>query len=428
MKKLATILLTLAMVLELGFNGGTVVHAAKNSVLSKVEIITTYPAGGNKQEKYVNCVVRNKKKNSTRVISENDEVCWYKYSASDDVEFTSITKWNESDWKAMKKNEKFEEGKFYVASMYVTIDFGNDVFSSDKSAYSSNKNSRILDLNISASKKRVDIKVAYKCGKCVNKIFLEYSKDIQIGKTPRQMNGLKVSADIKDAFSSEMTKLMKSLYDMKGNDGASEWLKSVDGKKWDYMKADEKFKYNVKYKYNVSFVLMIGFAISMGTEDYLNMDTVTGFSEDPVLYVNGIDANSKKFDKLFEKIFIRRKAGSGTTVGKLKCKVLSKATKKKVGKIEITGTKNKKIKSVKIPDIVKIKGLKYKVTAIKAGAFRDCKKLKKVTIKAKSLKKIGKKAFYRKKGKKITFKVPKKLKKKYSKLIKKAKTNNYIVK
>lgn len=55
------------------------------------------------------------------------------------------------------------------------------------------------------------------------------------------------------------------------------------------------------------------------------------------------------------------------------------------------------------------------------NAFKGCKKLKKVTIKAAKLKSIGKNAF---KGiyKKATFKVPKKQLKKYKKLIKKKKT------
>ena len=57
-----------------------------------------------------------------------------------------------------------------------------------------------------------------------------------------------------------------------------------------------------------------------------------------------------------------------------------------------------------------------------------CKKLKRVVINSGNITKIGKKAFYRKGGKKITFKVPKSKKTKYKKLLKKAKTNKYVVK
>ena len=62
------------------------------------------------------------------------------------------------------------------------------------------------------------------------------------------------------------------------------------------------------------------------------------------------------------------------------------------------------------------------------GSFAGNKKLKKVVIKSNVISKIGKKAFFRKSGKKLVIKVPKKLKKKYKKLLKKAKTNKYVVK
>ena len=80
----------------------------------------------------------------------------------------------------------------------------------------------------------------------------------------------------------------------------------------------------------------------------------------------------------------------------------------------------KTLTSVTIRDKVKIDGKTVKVTKINKNAFKGCKKLKKVTIKAKSLKSIGKNAF---KGiaKKAVIKVPKAKKKAYKKLLKKAK-------
>lgn len=82
---------------------------------------------------------------------------------------------------------------------------------------------------------------------------------------------------------------------------------------------------------------------------------------------------------------------------------------------------SKKAKSVTILNKVKIGKKTYTVTSIAKNAFKGCKKLKKVTIKAAKLKSIGKNAF---KGiyKKATFKVPKKQLKKYKKLIQKKKT------
>lgn len=48
--------------------------------------------------------------------------------------------------------------------------------------------------------------------------------------------------------------------------------------------------------------------------------------------------------------------------------------------------------TVNIPDTVTINGVDYNVTSIKAGTFKNCKKLKKVTI-GKNVKSIDKQAF-----------------------------------
>lgn len=113
--------------------------------------------------------------------------------------------------------------------------------------------------------------------------------------------------------------------------------------------------------------------------------------------------------------------------------------------VTYTSTKNKKVTKAVVPDNVKINGKKYKVTAIAPYAFKNNKKLKKITI-GKNIRKIGKYAFYgcknlksikiktvklkkksigknafKKINKKAKFKVPKKKLKLYKKLIKKAK-------
>ena len=72
---------------------------------------------------------------------------------------------------------------------------------------------------------------------------------------------------------------------------------------------------------------------------------------------------------------------------------------------------NKKTKTVKVGS---------NVTSIGSQAFYKCKKLKKVTIKSKQIKTIGNKAFG-KDAKNFTLKLPKSCKKKYRKLLKKAK-------
>ena len=138
--------------------------------------------------------------------------------------------------------------------------------------------------------------------------------------------------------------------------------------------------------------------------------------------------------------------------------------------VSYTGPTSKKVTTAKIPDTVTVGGITYKVTAIQANAFKNCKKLKsvkigsnittigknafqnctalkyvtipkkvtaigasafagcksltKVTIKSSVLKKVGKKAFSKagsKNYKKLTVKVPKKKLKTYKSLLKKAK-------
>lgn len=109
---------------------------------------------------------------------------------------------------------------------------------------------------------------------------------------------------------------------------------------------------------------------------------------------------------------------------------------------EVAMSKAKNAKTVKVPDTVTVSGKKYKVTSIKANAFKGnkkltsvtigknvksigknafsgCKKLTKVTVKSNVLKSIGAKAFA-KGSKKVTVTVPKKKAKAYTKLFKKS--------
>lgn len=84
----------------------------------------------------------------------------------------------------------------------------------------------------------------------------------------------------------------------------------------------------------------------------------------------------------------------------------------------VSGVKKKNKKSLVIPAIVTYKGVKYKVTAINAKAFSGCKKLKKITVKSKTITKVGKNAF-KNIHKKCVIKVPASKLKKYKKLMKK---------
>lgn len=141
--------------------------------------------------------------------------------------------------------------------------------------------------------------------------------------------------------------------------------------------------------------------------------------------------------------------GKVYTVGNFTYKITKAGTSGK-GTVLLTGTKNKKIRSIQVPDTITIKGTKFRVTSIgktafkgcslavravigknvsviENSAFESCKRLKKIKVKTTSLKRIGKKAF---KGiyKKAQFNVPKKQLKKYKKLLKSAKAFTKFVK
>ncbi len=85
--------------------------------------------------------------------------------------------------------------------------------------------------------------------------------------------------------------------------------------------------------------------------------------------------------------------GDTVKVALSKAKYVVKDTKEgEDPQVEYTGYTDTEIKSITIPDTVKVKGVTYKVTAVKDDAFKGYKKLKKVTIGG-NVTKIGKNAF-----------------------------------
>ena len=102
-------------------------------------------------------------------------------------------------------------------------------------------------------------------------------------------------------------------------------------------------------------------------------------------------------------------ASTTKTIGKVMYRISGKNA-------TVVKATSKKVKSVTIQSKVKIGKKSYKVTSITKNAFKNCKKLSKVTIKSTTLTKVGKNAF---KGvnKKTKIIVPKKKYKKYKKLI-----------
>lgn len=159
----------------------------------------------------------------------------------------------------------------------------------------------------------------------------------------------------------------------------------------------------------------------------------------PTPPTQGNDDNKNKNDKDPKQENTALKKGAVFTAGKLKYKVTN-AAKGKLA-VAVQAPKSKKVKSLTIPATVKAKGAVYKVTAIAPNAFKNCKKLtkvtigknittigknafsqakvlKKITVKSTNLKKVGKNAL---KGihKKAVIKVPKKKLKTYKKLFSK---------
>lgn len=109
------------------------------------------------------------------------------------------------------------------------------------------------------------------------------------------------------------------------------------------------------------------------------------------------------------------KKGETYTVGKLKYKVTNDSTNKK-GSVSVIGLAAKNIKSISIPQTVKIGSYTYKVTAIEKKAFHKKSRLKKITISSTTIKRIGSKAFAGI-NKKASFKIPESKKKAYENML-----------
>ena len=109
-------------------------------------------------------------------------------------------------------------------------------------------------------------------------------------------------------------------------------------------------------------------------------------------------AKAQNSDKTTEKknnTDVKKAPAKGTALkkGNLKYKVTKAGSfTGKTGTVTVTGATKKTVKKITIPASIKVDGITYKVTAIKAKAFKGYKKLTKATI-GKNVKTIGKSAF-----------------------------------
>ena len=164
----------------------------------------------------------------------------------------------------------------------------------------------------------------------------------------------------------------------------------------------------------------------------------------PALYLNRLIAAEQRMASLEAEAQKQNtptdlvKKGQILTSGKNRFKITKISGKK--GEVAFVGCNNKKLTKVNVPDSIKYKGFTFTVVSIEkkalsgykklttvtigskiktigASAFLQCGKLKKITIKATGLNKVGKNAL---KGiyKKAVIKVPKKKLKVYKKLLK----------
>lgn len=102
-----------------------------------------------------------------------------------------------------------------------------------------------------------------------------------------------------------------------------------------------------------------------------------------------------------------------------KAGLVYKITDAKKKTVSVAGVTKKNVKKVVIPKKVKNAGVSYKVTSIAKNAFKNCKKLKTLTIKSTGIKSIKKNAFSGCR-KKVNVKLPKSKSKVYTKMLKKS--------
>ncbi|SKA63040.1 Leucine rich repeat-containing protein [Eubacterium uniforme] len=158
---------------------------------------------------------------------------------------------------------------------------------------------------------------------------------------------------------------------------------------------------------------------------------------------------TREFDITSNSIIKESENADSISDGKLVYKVLKQGDNKGIiGKVEVVGLMKKNLKTINIASTIKINGYKYKVVSIgenafygnkkikkvsigknikeiKAGAFAECKKLKRIVIKTTKLKKVSKKAYTGIKN--VIIRVPKTKKKVYKRLFKKSHINCKIV-
>lgn len=439
MKKLLA--MTLSLFLALGLIGNTSVMAenvSEKQLVTWVNVLFPQPEAG-KTPKDVYFSAETEPKNA---IKEEE---LKKIDISD--------YWNVSEdgknYTRMKTSDAFELGKYYKLNPMDLMDvafelMGNmnayinkDVASGLAKDYKILINDVEIPMNGGMGELLAKVTLALDYGVCVEKVNNIEVKIANPVVGAKQITEAELVGDDKDKV-----ELVKD-----ENEAIVTWIDEATGKN---MAKDDKYEAGKRYTACVSAKL----------KEY------RVYADNYIATVNGTTADVSKVDDSTCKIKYTCIVESEITYAKkrslvanknfsdktFKYVVTKKASKdgKKAGEVAITGLVKKNIKKANIKATVKLGSLKYKVTAINKNAFKGAKKLKavtvgknvktigakafynlknlkKITIKAKKISKIGKKAFFNK-GKKLTIKVDKKAKKSIKKLLKKAKCKGFIVK
>lgn len=193
--------------------------------------------------------------------------------------------------------------------------------------------------------------------------------------------------------------------------------------------ADSKgaFVYEEKMQGNIYEIKVSAEAETVESKDNANNNTVK--NDSTKIPINSDNKTNQSIGK-----------NSKVDVGNFTYKVTSFTAAKKT--VTCLSLNNKSATKAVVPATIKINGTEFKVTGISSNAFKNCKKLKsitvgknitaigknawkgckklkKVTIKSSTIKKFGK-GLLKGTSKSLTVKVPKKAKKSYSKKLKKA--------
>ena len=187
------------------------------------------------------------------------------------------------------------------------------------------------------------------------------------------------------------------------NMSSVKWVYIQNGTSVDYIAGTTKLSSNgLTYELNVT-----GLPEGVTVEKYVTVKNETGFENTQIdnaqkeaaiykttAYFAVNDADKYNVPDPMEVVWTLEKSDIKTTDDGKQVEVIKESNGGSGGTVAYSGDNNTSTTTVKVPDTVKIDGKKYQVTEVKAGAFANNKKLKKITI-GKYVTKIGDKAFYK---------------------------------